>query len=126
MPGPPVPYKFKIDENRPRELAETLASAGHDALTIEDQGLSGRDDETISEVCRVEGRTVVTFDLGFADLRRHPSGDGPGTIILRLRRQDTPTVLNTAASLIALLATEPLHGRLWIVEESGVRIRGAD
>jgi len=32
---------FKIDENLSAELAEMLAAAGHDALTVYDQKLAG-------------------------------------------------------------------------------------
>ena len=34
--------KFKIDENLPREVAALLRDAGHDAMTVVDQGLGGQ------------------------------------------------------------------------------------
>lgn len=33
--------RFKLDENLPREAAQTLSNAGHDALTIHDQKMVG-------------------------------------------------------------------------------------
>ena len=33
--------KFKLDENLPNELALVFRNAGHDAVTVLDQGLSG-------------------------------------------------------------------------------------
>ena len=33
--------KFKVDENLPADLADLLRSAGHDAITVANQNLSG-------------------------------------------------------------------------------------
>ena len=44
-------------------------------------------------------------------------------IVLRLKRQDKITVLALVERAIPLLASEPLAGRLWIVEPDRVRIR---
>ncbi len=122
----PGALKFKVDENLPREVAEALAAAGYDALTVEQQGLSGRSDDDIENVCRAEGRVIVTCDLGFADIRRHPPEHRPGAVVLRLRHQETPRVVRVLAGVIQLLDKEPLAGRLWVVDESGIRVRGGD
>jgi hypothetical protein len=34
--------KLKVDENLPIEVAEALQQAGHDAVTVHDQRLTGR------------------------------------------------------------------------------------
>jgi len=44
-------------------------------------------------------------------------------IVLRLKRQERPLVLEVFERLLPLLETEPLDGHLWIVEEERVRIR---
>ena len=36
--------KLKVDENLPIEVAEALQHAGHDAVTVHDQRLTGRPD----------------------------------------------------------------------------------
>jgi predicted nuclease of predicted toxin-antitoxin system len=74
--------------------------------------------------CQREGRILVTLDMDFADIRAHPPAEFPGLIVLRLRQQDKPHVLNVLAHLIQLLGQESLDRRLWIVEETRVRIRG--
>jgi predicted nuclease of predicted toxin-antitoxin system len=60
--------KFKIDENLPVEAAEDLRQAGHDALTVADEKLAGQPDVRLADVCRVEGRAVLTLDLDFGDV----------------------------------------------------------
>ena len=43
--------KFKVDENLPTEAAELLANAGHDAMTVNDQGMVGQPDADVAAVC---------------------------------------------------------------------------
>jgi predicted nuclease of predicted toxin-antitoxin system len=61
---------FKEDENLPGEAAELLRSAGHDAVTVNDQGMSGASDSLLATRCRGEGRTLVTQDMDFTDIRK--------------------------------------------------------
>jgi predicted nuclease of predicted toxin-antitoxin system len=61
--------KFKIDENLPLEIVDSLRRAGYDAFTVEDQGLKGATDFNIAAVCKKEGRIIVTLDTDFTDIR---------------------------------------------------------
>jgi predicted nuclease of predicted toxin-antitoxin system len=115
--------KFKIDENLPIEVAVALREAGHDAINVVDQGLGGGADASVAEVCRREGRSLVTLDVDFANVQAYPPRDYPGLVVLRLQRQDKPHVLAVVAAVVPLLGEETLEGRLWIVDESRVRIR---
>ena len=116
--------KFKVDENLPTEAAELLARAGHDAVTVRDQGMIGQPDTNIAAVCRQEGRVVVTLDLDFADIRVYPPGDYAGIVVLRLTLLDKFHVLSVLERLLPVLEREPLSGKLWIVDETSVRMRG--
>jgi predicted nuclease of predicted toxin-antitoxin system len=116
--------RFKVDENLPAEVAEVLADAGHNAVTVPDQRLGGQSDPTVAAICRQEGRILVTLDLDFADIRAFPPADYPGIIVLRLRLLDKWHVLGAVRRLVPLLGQEPLAGKLWIVDETNVRIRG--
>jgi predicted nuclease of predicted toxin-antitoxin system len=116
--------KFKVDENMPSEVAALLASAGHDALTVPDQQLGGRPDPDVAAVCRQEDRAAVTLDLDFSDIRVYPPADYPGIIVLRLARLDKRRVMHAVEGLLPLLEQESLVGKLWIVDETTVRIRG--
>ena len=62
--------------------------------------------------------------MDFADIRSYPPSEFPGLIVLRLRQQDKPYVLDVLARLIRLLDQEPLEQHLWIVDEKQIRIRG--
>lgn len=115
--------RFKIDENLPAEAAAVLSQRGHNAETALAEGLGGSSDADVSRACINEARALVTLDTDFADVRSHPPEESPGIIVLRLKRQDKPAVLQVLARIAVLLETEPLHGLLWIVEEDQVRIR---
>ena len=116
--------QFKIDENLPVEIAELLIHAGHDAVTVVSQKLRGKPDPAIVEVCVRERRVLVTLDLDFADIRAYPPRQYPGFLVLRVRRQDKKHLIRVFQRILPMLEQEPVEGRLWIIEETQVRIRG--
>lgn len=115
--------RFKVDENLPAEVVTLLNDAGHDARSVLDQSLGGATDVRVADLCRLEGRIVVTLDLDFADIRAYPPDQSPGFVVFRLARQDKPYVLLVAGRLIELLRTESPECKLWVVEEDRVRVR---
>jgi predicted nuclease of predicted toxin-antitoxin system len=116
--------RFKVDENLPVEVAKLLSQVGHDAATVLEQHLSGGADSDVALVCQREGRVLVTLDLDFADIRAYPPAQCPGLIVLRLKQQDKPHVLETLSRVVRVFPDEPLERHLWIVEERRIRIRG--
>jgi predicted nuclease of predicted toxin-antitoxin system len=86
--------------------------------------MGGQPDTNVASVCQREGRTVVTLDLDFADIRTYPPGDYAGIIVLRLARLEKHHVLSVVQRLLVVLEHEPLLGKLWIVGEASVRVRG--
>ncbi len=117
--------RFKIDENIHPEVVETLRAGAHDVATVWDQGMRGASDDELAEALLGEQRALLTFDLGFADIRRHSPGTHGGIVVLRLAAQDRESQQAAAVRVCALLDREALNGRLWIVEDHRVRIRGA-
>jgi predicted nuclease of predicted toxin-antitoxin system len=116
--------KFKVDENLPIEAAEMLQQGGHDAATVLEQHLGGSDDAQLAALCQLESRILVTLDMDFSDIRNYPPAEFPGLVVLRLRQQDKPHVLDVLVRLVQVLDQEPIEGNLWIVEENRIRIRG--
>ena len=115
--------RLKADENLHPEVASFLRENGHDALSVWDQGMQGEPDQHLAEVCQFERRALVTLDLGFADIRTYPPDQFSGLIVLRLNQQDRRHVLGVLPRLMELMKTEPLEGRLWIVDEHSLRVR---
>jgi predicted nuclease of predicted toxin-antitoxin system len=115
--------RFKIDENLPLEVKVFLEENGHDALTVHDQGMRGCSDDILHRICMKEDRILLTLDLDFADIRTYLPGTAPGIIVIRTMRQDKPYVLQLVSSIMELMKTEQVHGKLWIVEQDKLRIR---
>lgn len=118
--------RFKTDENLHPDVAQYLRANGHDAHTVWDQALRGASDQALAQVCRAEGRVLMTLDLDFADIRVYPPQQYAGIIVLRLASQSRNHVLRSVTRLIPLLAESDIVGHLWIVDEQSVRVRGAD
>jgi len=118
--------RFKVDENLPPEASTFLAEQGHDAVTVWDQQLRGATDPRQAEVCRSEQRVLVTFDVGFSDIRQYQPGQWPGFVVLRLGSQARTHVMSVLRRLVPSLATQTLAGRLWVVTETEIRIRGGE
>ena len=114
---------FKIDENLPIDVANLLRQAGYDAITVLEERLGGPSDLDLAAVCQAEQRTLITLDTGFADIRAYPPAQFPGLIVLRVHRQDKPYVLGVVERLVPMFSKESVEHRLWIVEETRVRIR---
>lgn len=115
--------RFKIDENLPVEAATLLLEAGHDARSVLQQDLGGQTDADIASACQRERCILITLDIDFADIRTYPPEQFHGLIVLRLRRQDRPHILDVLARLIQTFRSEPMQRQLWIVEEDRIRIR---
>jgi urea transport system substrate-binding protein len=101
-----------------------LAQAGISANDV--PVLSFSVDEALLGAAITEARALVTFDLHFSDIRRHDRSGTPGIVVPRLRSQSLPPVRRVALALAALLSSEPLTGRLWIVSDNRLRIWPAD
>ena len=63
----------------------------------------------------------MTLDVGFGNIRTYSPGSSAGIVVLRLGRQSKAVVL---AAVAAAAVNEPITGRLWIVEDGRLRIRG--
>jgi len=116
--------RLKVDENLPVEVASLLRGVGHDAVTVREEGLAGTDDPALERICQGETRALLTADVGFGNIVAYPPMLSAGIIVLRLSRQDKPFVVSRVESLLPRLDTEPVAGRLWIVDDRRVRIRG--
>jgi len=115
--------KFNVDENLPVQFAEALSSAGHDAVTVLDERLSGAPDTAIFEACRIEERALMSLDLDFSDIRLYPPAESPGILVFRIQSQDRDHLLDLLHRILPLLQEEHVTKSLWIVEEDRIRIR---
>ena len=65
---------------------------------------------------------LITLDLDFSNIRAYPPSEHPGIVVIRLKSQDKAGVLAMLTRVTPLFGTEPIAGRLWIVEHDRVRV----
>lgn len=115
--------KIKLDENLPRSAKAILAETGHDVDSVEDEGLAGADDPTVSAAATEVERLVITLDRGFGDLQRYPPGSHAGILVLRVDDQSAVSVCETLSELVAAKALEDLGGCVAVFRNGDLRVR---
>jgi predicted nuclease of predicted toxin-antitoxin system len=115
--------RFKLDENMPADAASRLREAGHDAISVVDEGLSGADDPPVLAAATAERRILMTFDLDFADVRHYPPGTHAGIVVFRLEDQRWQTLQGPLDRLLRGGRLETLDQGLAVVDETRVRFR---
>jgi predicted nuclease of predicted toxin-antitoxin system len=113
--------KFKLDENFDRRLVPLVAEGGHDVETVLSEQLSGKSDEEIYEVCKREGRVLLTLDLDFANPLRFPPEPTEGIVVLRAPRSVLPLIRATLTAALPSLKARALKSLLLIVEPGRIR-----
>lgn len=114
--------RFKLDENLPQALSRLLQDAGHDVATVREEGIAGCEDQSLYKLCCAEQRVLVTLDMDFAHPLRFPPEAAAGIIVLRPPRPLLSLIRSTLAHALNRLTTEPIAGRLWIIESAFIRI----
>lgn len=86
-------FRLKTDENMPDSVAAFLRGAGHNVTTVLEEKLGGAADPRVAEICRTEGRALVTLDRGLGDIRTYPPAEHHGIVVLRPRDQSVDSIL---------------------------------
>jgi predicted nuclease of predicted toxin-antitoxin system len=118
--------RAKLDENLPVEAAELLRTAGWECDLVYDEGLAGADDPEGAAACQAGARVLFTLDLDFADIRAYPPSDYVGIVVLRPTEPSRRQALELITRVLPVLSAEWTEHRLWIVEPTRVRVRGAN
>ena len=115
--------KFKVDENLPREIADDLVSLGHDADTVNDEGLAGADDIAVVGAARVSARILMTLDKGIASVQQYPIAEHAGVVLFRPSGSGKGEVLDFVRLRLGVLLEMDLAGHLTVVGPTRIRVR---
>ena len=109
---------IKLDENLGSIRVLTwLRQAGHDVTTVREEGLTSAPDDELIDICRREGRCLVTSDRGFGNRLRFNPAEYAGIVVIRLPArpnfEDLRVVIDT---LILALEESEVAGQLWMIQ----------
>ncbi|MEH2135040.1 MAG: DUF5615 family PIN-like protein [Nostoc sp.] len=114
--------KLKLDENIDLRVVTLLQLAGHDVATVPGQGLSSAPDPEVIDVCRREGRCLVTCDRGFGNRLKYNPSNYSGIVIIRLPSRYTFADWREAIeTLITGLEAADVTGKLWIIGNGNIQ-----
>jgi predicted nuclease of predicted toxin-antitoxin system len=116
--------RFLFDENLSPLHAAHLRGRGYDATAVVHAGLSGADDTVVRSFAIQEHRVLVTLDADFGNILRFPAAGTPGVIWLRLHPPTEAKIGLALSRCLAALTAENLAGKLAVVDEDKIRIRG--
>ncbi|MGE5294315.1 MAG: DUF5615 family PIN-like protein [Solirubrobacterales bacterium] len=115
--------KLKLDENLSRHLKPALTDLGHDVLTAADEGLLSRPDVEVAACAARENRILLTLDVEFADLRKHPPGSHPGIVLFRPVSLGPLSVNRFVERFVRATDLSGLSGCIAVVDPQGIRVR---
>lgn len=115
--------KLLLDENISYELARILKELGHDVKHVYDAGLSGKEDDKIIELAKIQKRVFITMDLDFANIINYPPESHHGIVVIRISRPCKTKLIQIIRSFIQSVEEKEIFKSLVIVEETKFRIR---
>lgn len=115
--------RIKLDENLPARARSILSDLGHDVDTVEDEGLAGADDPTVSTAATDDRRLVVTLDRGFGDVHRYPPGTHAGILVLRVGNQSAQAVADALSAVARRTDLDSLAGCVAVFRDGNLRVR---
>jgi predicted nuclease of predicted toxin-antitoxin system len=116
--------RFLLDENLSPLHVETVRELGHDAVSVVELGLSGADDLDVRTAAMEQQRILLTLDADFANVVRYPPSATPGIVRLRLDPAVEEEIDRMLRDAIPRLAEVDLGGKLAVVDQRRIRIRG--
>lgn len=115
---------FLVDEDLPRSLSRALRQAGIRAEDGRDVGLRGAPDNEVMHYAISHDLTLLSADLGFANVLRFPLGSHSGIVIVRFPNElSTTTLVEAILTILRSLSDEEILGNLLIIEPGQIRLR---
>jgi predicted nuclease of predicted toxin-antitoxin system len=111
------------DECVYKVTVDLLRSWGHDVLTAQEVGLSGKPDEEILAYAVRHERVLITIDMDFSNIRHYTPELHKGIVITKIRPHNAEAVHKVLEYLLNNIEPERLGRSLVIVDQRKYRIR---
>jgi predicted nuclease of predicted toxin-antitoxin system len=117
-----TPVRLKLDENLNLRCALFLRDAGHDVVTVPEQGLCSAKDRDLIGKCGAEDRCLVTLDMEFGSPLLYDPSRYAGIALIRLPPKASQESLERCLdTLVKGLTHMNIHGKLWIIQLDRIR-----
>ena len=115
--------RIRLDENIPFRLADILNRMGHEVDSVQQEGLSGQNDELIWKTTQEANRFLITQDLDFSDIRQFAPGTHYGLLLVRLRDPGRNMLLQRIQTIFQTEQVDNWQSCFVIATEHKLRIR---
>jgi len=117
--------RIKLDENLPQCLSSLLGKLGHDASTVNDEGLTGCTDREIWDAAQREARFLITQDLDFSDTRQFVPGSHYGILLIRLFSPSRQNLIERVENIFRNENVEAWAGCFVVASQRKIRMQKA-
>jgi predicted nuclease of predicted toxin-antitoxin system len=104
-------------------LAARLISLGHDADTVPQEQLAGKDDATVWNAAQAAGRFLITQDLDFSSIHKFVPGTHHGLLLLRMREPGRQALINRVMEIFTSEDVVAWQRCVVVASERKIRIR---
>ena len=115
--------KLLLDQGLPRSAAGLLSQAGLDTQHVGDLGHSDAADESILNLGRETGRTVVTLDADFHTLLAMAGAVSPSVIRIRIEGLRAGDLAALLKDVVQRCSVDLARGAAVTVQDGRLRIR---
>ncbi len=115
--------RIKVDEDLPRQVADSLNARGHEAITVHQQQMGGWKDPELWSAVQAEMRFLITADKGFGNIRQYVPGEHGGILLLRPEVDGIRPLLDLMTMVLEQIDLEQLAGTVAVANPRGLRIR---
>ena len=114
---------FKLDENVPIQLKSTIKNAGHNASSVYEQNLSGKEDKIVFEKCKEEDYILITNDTDFESIYSYLPYTHPGIIVIKIKSQGIHAVNNAFKNFLGKVDLNRIKGIITVIGSDLIKIK---
>lgn len=115
--------KFFLDQNLSPQTKEYLKTLGLNVIDARESGLCGAKDDEIIAFAIKEDRIIITFDSDFSNIIRHPPGENPGVIRLKVYPQILEVLHPILKDFFSEVDLSSIKNSLVIIENWRFRVK---
>jgi predicted nuclease of predicted toxin-antitoxin system len=115
--------RFLVDECLSVRLAPMLVQAEHDAVHVDECGLSGQPDEQVLGRAADEGRVLLSTYTDFGEILARTRGMVPSVVLIRRGDRSPASLLAVLLANLDQVADDLEKGAFVVITDERMRVR---